>query len=182
MRNRLYDPQSGKFTQEDPIGIAGGLNVYGFAGGDPVGLSDPFGLDPDCTKETSKDCPIQLAPITVTTPATQPESPFGLRERHYSRNIFNHRARTKTEAEAHPELWILQPDERSVYHRIGPGNEDNLKFVSKDGPRNPFSEGRHPGDRSTNGGPYNFGVTDVSHVFLNILPYWIWGNCPPGVP
>jgi RHS repeat-associated protein len=35
MRNRFYDPQSGRFTQEDPIGIAGGLNVYGFAGGDP---------------------------------------------------------------------------------------------------------------------------------------------------
>jgi hypothetical protein len=28
----------------DPIGIAGGLNVYGFAGGDPINFSDPFGL------------------------------------------------------------------------------------------------------------------------------------------
>jgi RHS repeat-associated protein len=44
MRNRSYDPQSGRFTQEDPIGIAGGLNVYGFAGGDPVNHSDPYGL------------------------------------------------------------------------------------------------------------------------------------------
>src|SRR2546430_10881468 len=31
-------------TQEDPIGLAGGLNLYGFAGGDPVNYSDPFGL------------------------------------------------------------------------------------------------------------------------------------------
>jgi RHS repeat-associated protein len=46
MRNRYYDPQSGRFTQEDPIGIAGGLNVYGFAGGDPVNYSDPYGLCP----------------------------------------------------------------------------------------------------------------------------------------
>lgn len=45
-RNRYYDPESGRFTQEDPIGIAGGLNVYGFAGGDPVTFSDPFGLCP----------------------------------------------------------------------------------------------------------------------------------------
>ena len=36
------------FTQEDPIGLAGGLNLYGYAGGDPVNFSDPFGLCPDC--------------------------------------------------------------------------------------------------------------------------------------
>jgi RHS repeat-associated protein len=44
MRNRYYDPATGRFTQEDPIGLAGGLNLYGFAGGDPVNFSDPFGL------------------------------------------------------------------------------------------------------------------------------------------
>ena len=43
-RNRMYDPQTGRFTQEDPIGLAGGLNAYGFADGDPVNASDPFGL------------------------------------------------------------------------------------------------------------------------------------------
>jgi hypothetical protein len=43
-RNRYYDPNTGRFTQEDPIGLAGGLNLYGFAGGDPVNFSDPFGL------------------------------------------------------------------------------------------------------------------------------------------
>ena len=47
-RNRYYDPQSGQFTQQDPIGIAGGLNLYGFAGGDPVNNADPFGLCPPC--------------------------------------------------------------------------------------------------------------------------------------
>ena len=45
-RNRYYDPQTGRFTQEDPIGLAGGVNLYGFAGGDPVNFSDPFGLCP----------------------------------------------------------------------------------------------------------------------------------------
>lgn len=43
-RNRYYDPRTGRFTQEDPIGLAGGLNVYGFAAGDPVNYSDPYGL------------------------------------------------------------------------------------------------------------------------------------------
>jgi len=49
-RNRVYDPASGRFTQEDPIGLAGGFNLYGFAGADPVNFSDPFGLCPDCKK------------------------------------------------------------------------------------------------------------------------------------
>lgn len=47
-RNRYYDPRSGRFTQEDPIGLAGGLNAYGFADGDPINFSDPFGLCPVC--------------------------------------------------------------------------------------------------------------------------------------
>jgi RHS repeat-associated protein len=46
MRNRYYDPLTGRFTQADPIGLAGGLNLYGFAGGDPVTYTDPFGLCP----------------------------------------------------------------------------------------------------------------------------------------
>jgi RHS repeat-associated protein len=43
-RNRYYNPATGLFTQPDPIGLAGGLNLYGFANGDPVGYSDPYGL------------------------------------------------------------------------------------------------------------------------------------------
>jgi hypothetical protein len=38
------------FTQEDPIGLAGGLNLYGFANGDPVNFRDPFGLSSDSAR------------------------------------------------------------------------------------------------------------------------------------
>jgi RHS repeat-associated protein len=44
MRNRYYDPRTGRFTQKDPVGLAGGINLYGYAAGDPVTYSDPFGL------------------------------------------------------------------------------------------------------------------------------------------
>jgi len=62
MRNRYYDPRTGRFTQEDPIGLAGGSNLYGFAGGDPVNHTDPFGLTPDCT---TLPCPLILGGAAV---------------------------------------------------------------------------------------------------------------------
>ena len=46
MRARYYDPKIRRFVAEDPIGLAGGINVYAFGAGDPVNRNDPWGLDP----------------------------------------------------------------------------------------------------------------------------------------
>jgi RHS repeat-associated protein len=54
-RNRQYDPTTGRFTQEDPIGLAGGLNAYGFGKGDPVNYSDPYGLKIRCKNNAACD-------------------------------------------------------------------------------------------------------------------------------
>ncbi len=43
-RNRWYDPHLGRFISEDPIGLAGGINKYAYAGNNPVDNTDPFGL------------------------------------------------------------------------------------------------------------------------------------------
>jgi RHS repeat-associated protein len=52
-RNRHYDPLSGQFTQLDPIGLAGGASLFGFAAGDPANFSDPFGLCPPEDADTT---------------------------------------------------------------------------------------------------------------------------------
>jgi RHS repeat-associated protein len=41
---RAYHPGLGRFMQTDPIGQAGGMNIYAYVGGDPVNMVDPSGL------------------------------------------------------------------------------------------------------------------------------------------
>ncbi|WP_412022580.1 RHS repeat-associated core domain-containing protein [Burkholderia cepacia] len=42
-RHRYYDPGSGRFISKDPIGLAGGINVYQYAP-NPLSWIDPLGL------------------------------------------------------------------------------------------------------------------------------------------
>ena len=43
---RDYDPETGRWTAKDPKVFAGNyVNLYGYAGQDPVNLQDPFGAD-----------------------------------------------------------------------------------------------------------------------------------------
>jgi RHS repeat-associated protein len=41
---RYYDPEIGRFTTQDPIGLAGGFNLYGYCR-NPTAWIDPLGLD-----------------------------------------------------------------------------------------------------------------------------------------
>lgn len=48
-RNRFYDQQSGRWLQEDPLGVAVGTNLYQYVGNNPASYTDPFGLMADTT-------------------------------------------------------------------------------------------------------------------------------------
>jgi RHS repeat-associated protein len=43
VKARYYSPTWGRFLQTDPIGLAGGRNLYAYVGNDPINRSDPKG-------------------------------------------------------------------------------------------------------------------------------------------
>ena len=43
--HRFYDPDIGRYLSADPIGLAGGMNLYGYVSGNPVNGIDPDGLE-----------------------------------------------------------------------------------------------------------------------------------------
>ncbi|MFG6668810.1 RHS repeat-associated core domain-containing protein, partial [Halomonas sp. HNIBRBA4712] len=42
-RHRYYDPQQGRYISQDPIGLNGGTNLYGYVG-NPTEMVDPLGF------------------------------------------------------------------------------------------------------------------------------------------
>jgi RHS repeat-associated protein len=86
MRHRYYNPQSGQFTQADPIGLAGGINLYGYAAGDPVNRHDPFGLS---------DWPRELGAFVITATRIDFSEWFGTR---YISNFLSHFSRRVNES------------------------------------------------------------------------------------
>ncbi|MGH8223512.1 MAG: RHS repeat domain-containing protein [Woeseiaceae bacterium] len=93
MRARWYEPRTGRFLSEDPIGLLGGPNSYVYAADDPINRSDPLGLvscppgtdelarffvedengDPILVLVCEKSGGYDLTPVVVTADAVKPQ-------------------------------------------------------------------------------------------------------------
>jgi RHS repeat-associated protein len=55
-RTRYYDPNAGQFISEDPLGWAGGLNLYRYVSDAPTLLVDPTGMAPQPYDDADYQC------------------------------------------------------------------------------------------------------------------------------
>ena len=74
-RHRYYDPEISGFISQDPIGLAGGLNVYQYAP-NPLGWVDPWGLSVVLLNIIISRSQIKLPTFENSNPRLEPSIEF----------------------------------------------------------------------------------------------------------
>ena len=88
---RSYQPLQGRYTQNDPIGLAGGLNRFGYANGAPTMYMDPLGLattaEINAAVKTIRDNYPNDFPVAPTSVRPYPMGDGGLGMTDWGNNI-----------------------------------------------------------------------------------------------
>jgi len=176
--HRYYDPATGRYLTADPIGLAGGINLFAYVGGNPVNLFDPMGLAwSDILPGIGTAIRGGINGVGDVASGISDQIDRG-RENHYNRNG-NYGNQNVSYQEAQ-RSW--NDDVPASYHRLGIGNEGNQKYVSTDGHSEAiFTENGVPVTDSLNGPTYNIAdptSNSFGHFVLDMVPYYIWGNSP----
>ncbi len=72
---RYYLPWSARWLNTDPIGIAGGINLYAYVYNNPVKLNDPSGTHPPDDEEPQQPAELEPAEETETVPEAERQTP-----------------------------------------------------------------------------------------------------------
>ena len=121
VRNRWYDPSTGRFLSEDPLGLAAGINPYAYAASNPVAGNDPTGLD--CLSLVGTDplqnCvdgpPLSVGGFAGGMPGGPAVDPLGLGDSPTGDNFFAWSVIENLRHNGYPNAtfdgWIGSPDE-----------------------------------------------------------------------
>jgi RHS repeat-associated protein len=178
---RDYDPVTGRYIQSDPIGLAGGLNTYGYANQNPLNFIDPYGLSAcppqeltECQQMCSgrglavKSCnainvliaDVYTCTCDETCPADSYENPGHHDPSNQGPNPYN---KTKsTLPENHEELWRNSqagPD-GNRWTKVGSGKKAEYHRFQNDGNDNWHWNGSTNGT-TANGTPRPININNV---------------------
>ncbi|WP_283241550.1 RHS repeat-associated core domain-containing protein, partial [Halomonas sp. ATBC28] len=177
-RHRYYDPQQGRYINQDPIGLRGGTNLYGYVT-NPTGMVDPLGLVGECNLEGPADEGF-IAKIWRNSTAWHFEG----------RHCRNTDLPSFKSANSRNSDWILLPESQSIFHDNGIGKPE-LKFIHPDGREAVFDGDTHelitdprymgtynyvnpsktPEEWTDFRGWGDWAIKGVGHGVLDVLPY-----------
>ena len=187
LQSRYYNPEVSRFINADVLisNIGGqmlGNNTFGYCLNNPVNLVDSLGLYP----QPYFDNPAGELGYKIGQWIGGVIKDFPTKEEHYNRNDYQKEVfETDPRDIINSDDWERQPDAVNKFHKNTIGEQgldakDNVKYMTTDRKKEVIINFTNPTEPKIvtdpfNIGTYNFG-TGISHVILDVLPYWLWGN------
>jgi RHS repeat-associated protein len=141
-RNRMYQPELGRFLQPDPIQFkAGDYNLYRYCHNDPVNRTDPLGLAPGdpfaSPEEAARDVHNFINPTSIKQNAEYGSVIYKVGNNFYASPTFTNRSQTHVTLGSAADKSRIPKEVRSKASREGDyhshGNYSKIVINPKDG-------------------------------------------------
>jgi len=141
-RNRMYQPELGRFLQPDPKEFAAGdYNLYRYCHNDPINKSDPLGLKPgdpfDGPEEAARDAHNFINPTSIKQNAEYGSVIYKVGDNFYASPTFTNGAQTHVTLGTAADKSRIPKEVRSHASRVGDyhshGDYSKIVINPKDG-------------------------------------------------
>ena len=177
-RARYYDPATGRFVSEDPIGFTGGQDFYVYVGNSPTGFIDPSGLlgiSPP-TQQQLDALGNLFGGSTWGPKRTYLVVPMPCAE--VEKILENNGYATANNT---PTSWYNSWVFNSPAHEGMEVRHHGLHFVLKDNPGKKCGTGSCT-ITDLHDDPHDPLDQPIRHILLDVIPWWIETHPPPLAP